>query len=1104
MSAGQLVARLRSLGVGITASGERLRITAPRGGLTEQIKQAITAQKAELLDLLAEEPADSSDQLVAISRARPLPLSSFQQRLWVLHRLEPESTAYNMVTAWPIPVALDAEQAERAIRTVLGDHEILRATFRDDGLAPGIHLLSPEAVPVAIRDLRDHTETDQANAIRADISIATLAPFELAAEAPVRWTVYQLSPDRVAVLAAAHHIAMDEWSFSLLRRGLEAACGSIAAGTALLPPPALQYADYAAWQRRTRNDATLAADLAWWEAKLAGIPQICSFPVDRSTTESQSGSTCLFAWDADLVADLRALLRREGATPYMALIAVCATVLRAYTGQGDIVLGSPMGMRERAEFESMIGPFVNLLVLRLDLSDDPTFSTLLTRAREAVLDAHDHRQAPFEGLVERLAPARSFDRSPLFQVAVVLHNASEESTSPIDSGGAIHDLTWFAREVDGRIEGSLEFRSDLFNRSTIERITTHLQSAVRAMVRDPDRRISQISLLTAAERTRLIEQFNATAQELDPAPFTVQFERQAVLRPDSPAICFEGQELTYGTLNRRANQLARYLGSLGLGRGSLVGVCLNRSLTMVTTLLAVQKAGATYVPLDPGFPVDRLRFMLADSGLAALVASDEIAGGLDVPARVQIISVERDVSACDTRDASDLGTEIHADDVAYVIYTSGSTGRPNGVAVSHGALSNFLGAMRCAPGLAASDVIAAVTTASFDIAALELYLPLTVGARVELVASDVATDGIALAQCLSTANVTVLQATPSTWRLLIEAGWQGRAGFRALCGGETLPADLANAILPKVDALWNLYGPTETTIWSTAERVADGEAAISIGRPIANTAVYVLDSEGQPAGIGIPGEIWIGGAGVAAGYHQRPELTSARFAADPFAPAPGARMYRTGDLGRFGDDGRLFHMGRIDRQVKLRGFRIELGEVEAALETHPAVARAVAVARNPGSDHPRLVAYVVYRPAESLTASEARAHLRQTLPEYMIPSVFVALDVLPMTPNGKVDVRSLPDPFRNAAGLPATFQAPAPGLEELIAGIWRDLLQTDRISADDNFFEVGGHSLLSLRVTAAIERQTGCRIQPRILFFQTLRQVAAAVQRKQSERITAR
>jgi amino acid adenylation domain-containing protein len=1101
LTAGQLVARLRSLGVGITATGERLRVTARRGGLTDEIRQAIAAQKTELLELLAEEPAESADQLLAVSRARPLPLSSFQQRLWVLHRLEPESTAYNMVTAWPIPVALDAEQAERAIRIVVRDNEILRATFRDDGSAPGIHLLSPEAVPVVIRDLRDHTETGQADAIRADVSVATLAPFDLAAEAPVRWTVYRLNSDRVAILAAAHHIALDEWSFSLLRRGLEAACGSIAAGTAAPPQPALQYADYAAWQRRTRNDATLASDLAWWEAKLAGIPQICSFPVDRSTTASGSGSTCSFVWDADLVADLRALLRREGATTYMALIAVCAAVLRAYTGQGDIVLGSPMGMRERAEFETMIGPFVNLLVLRLDLADDPSFSALLARAREAVLDAHDHRQAPFEGLVERLAPARSFDRSPLFQIAVVLHNASEESTSPIYSGGAIHDLTWYAREVDGRIEGSLEFRSDLFDRSTIERVTAHLQSAVRAMVHDPDRTISRISLLTAAERIRLLEQFNATAQDLDPAPFTVQFERQAALRPDGPAICFDGHELTYATLNRRANQLARHLGSLGLGRGSLVGVCLDRSLTMVTTLLAVQKAGAAYVPLDPGFPVERLQFMLADSGLAALVAADEILGRLAVPAGVRIISP--DVDACGTRDGSDLDSEIRADDIAYVLYTSGSTGRPNGVAVSHGALSNFLGAMRCAPGLAASDVVAAVTTVSFDIAALELYLPLTVGARVELVAADVATDGIALAQRLSDGNVTVLQATPATWRLLIEAGWPGRSGFRGLCGGETLPGDLANAILAKVDTLWNLYGPTETTIWSTAERIESGEATVSIGRPIANTSVYVLDPGAQPAGIGIPGEIWIGGAGVAAGYHRRPELTSARFVADPFAPRPGARMYRTGDLGRFGDDGRLFHMGRMDRQVKLRGFRIELGEVEAALVTHPAIARAVAVARNLESDHPRLVAYVVYGPDENLTASEVRSHLRRTLPEYMIPSVFVALDALPMTPNGKVDVPSLPDPFRNTGGLPATFQAPAPGPEELVAAIWRDLLQTDRISADDNFFEVGGHSLLALRVTAAIERQTGCRIQPRILFFQTLRQVAAAVQREQSEHMTA-
>jgi amino acid adenylation domain-containing protein len=1101
LSAGQLIARLRSLGVGITASGGRLRVTARGGDLTDQMMQAITTQKTELLDLLAEEATEVNGGLVAIPRGGSLPLSSFQQRLWVLHRLEPDSIAYNMVTAWAGLEALNAAQAEQAIRIVVRDNEILRATFRDDGIAPAIHLLPPEAVRIVIRDLRDRSEAEQEKVIRADVTVATQAPFDLATEAPAHWRIYQLTSDRVAILLAAHHIAFDEWSFSLLRRSLEAVCRSVTAG-APVPQATLQYADYAAWQARTQNETALSAELAWWEAKLAGIPQLCSFPADLTTATSGTGSTCPFVWDAELITDLRTLLRREGVTIYMALLAVCATVLRAHTRQDDIVLGSPMGMRERAEFETMLGPFVNLLVLRLDLADDPSFSTLLARAREAVLDAHDHRQVPFETLVQRLSPARSFDRSPLFQVAVVLHNASDEAASLIYSGGAVHDLTWYAREIGGRIEGSLEFRSDLFDRGMIERVVAHLETAVRAMVRDPGGRISQISLLTAAERTRLLQDFNATARDLDPARFATQVERQAALRPDSPAVCFEGQTLTYAALNRRANQLARYLRSHGLGVGALVGVCLERSLTLITTLLAVQKAGAAYVPLDPGFPVGRLRFMVADSRLAALVTSAETSDRFGVPAGVQII--EPEAAVCDPLDTSNPETQTSPEDIAYVIYTSGSTGHPNGVAVSHGALSNFLGAMRCAPGLAASDVVAAVTTVSFDIAALELYLPLAVGARVELISRDVAADGIALAQRLSATGATVLQATPATWRLLIEAGWRGRDGFRAFCGGETLSRDLADAVLEHVDALWNLYGPTETTIWSTAEQVERGAAAVSIGRPIANTSVYVLDAAGQPAAIGVPGEIWIGGAGVATGYHLRSELTARRFVADPFSPAPGARMYRTGDLGRFGGDGRLFHMGRMDRQVKLRGFRIETGEIEAALATHPAVSRAVVVARNLASDHPRLVAYIVYHPAEDLTASEARAHLRRTLPEYMLPSMFVTMDSLPMTPNGKVDVRSLPDPFKNATSSAATFQAPAPGLEQLIAGIWQDLLRTHRVSADDNFFEVGGHSLLSLRVTAAIEQQTGCRIQPRILFFQTLRQVAAAVRREQAEEMPAR
>ncbi len=1080
------MARLRSLGIDLAASEGRLRVTAARGGLTEELKQAIAQQKPELLELLAQEASEPSKDLLPIARDGALPLSSFQMRLWVLHRLEPDSTAYNLVLSWPHAAEADATAIEALIRAVLQESEILRATFRDDGTAPGIHPLAPEAVLINVRDIRGRSEADQDAVIRADRMAETRTPFDLATEASTRWTLYRVAETRWVIQLAAHHIAVDEWSLTLLRRRIESPCGQ--------PLSALQYADYAAWQARIQDPTAIRHELAWWENKLAGIPQLSTFPTDRTSSigEGETGSTRPFSWSAELVAELRPLIRRAGATIYMALLAVCAAVLRAHTGQGDIVLGSPMGTRERTEFETMLGPFVNLLVLRLELDDDPSFIELLGRARGALLDAYDHRQVPFEMLVDRLAPPRSFDRPPLCQVAVVLHNASDDKAPPIYSGGSIYDLTWFAREVEGRIEGSLEYRADLYNSSTIDRIISHFEAFVRAALSDPERRLSQISLLTAAERQVLLTKFNDTGRHTDRASAAVQFERQATARPDRPAVVFGGDGLSYGELNRRANQLARFLRGRGVGRGALVGVGLERSLDMVVALLGVQKAGAAYVPIDPRFPAERVQFMLADSGIVALITPEDSAARFDLPAGVAVIDLAAEAAALDALEASDLATDVAPEDIAYVIYTSGSTGRPNGVAVSHGALANFLGAMLYQPGLRDTDIVAAVTTISFDIAALELYLPLIVGARIELVSHDVAADGAALARLLSESGATMLQATPTTWRLLIEAGWRARDGFRAFCGGESMARDLADALLENVHELWNLYGPTETTIWSTAGRVERDGAAISIGRPIANNSVYVLDAAGVPTAIGIPGEIHIGGDGVAAGYHNRPELTAARFVPDPFADKAEARLYRTGDLGCWNADGRLFHMGRLDRQVKCRGFRIELGEIEAVLHAHPAIARAVVVARNLTDEQPRLIAYIVYHPAKDLTATEVRRHIRQSLPDYMVPSGFVTLDALPMTPNGKIDVRALPDPFRSVA-TGGGYEPPAPGLEQLVAEVWQEVLQADRVGADDNFFEIGGNSLLSLRVVTKIEARVGCRLQPRILFFQNLRQVAAAV-----------
>jgi amino acid adenylation domain-containing protein len=1091
LNARELLDRLDELGVELEAVDGRLRVSAARGALDDELKQAIGALKPELLALLADRRASTAlEPTAGVDHGGLLPLSQFQERLWIIQQLEPANTTYLMAAAWRAPHGVPQEVLVAAIERVHARQLGLRTVFvEENGVPWGRRVDVP---PVQVHDLRHLPVGEQKHRLDADVQLAVHTPLDLAKEAPARFAVYTLGADVRVVLVAAHHIVVDAWSLQVLMaeiaRELQPAPAAVAP-----PAPALQYADYAAWQRRTSDPRAMAAELDWWDNALKGAPQMSAFPADLPASDAPArGGNLDFELDADLSAALRQWVHDEHATLYMALVAACAALLRVHTGQGDLLIGSPMGVRERPEFESLVGPFINLLVIRLQLDDDPSFTELLRRARNALLDAHAHRGASFESVVERVRPVRSFQHSPLFQVAVVQHNAPSQGDLAITSGGALHELTWFAREVGDHIACSLEYRSDLYSPGMVGRLATQLQTLLRSAVANPNGPISALPLLQPAEREQITLGFNATAVALDPAPFAQRLASQAARSPGRVAARCDGVSLSYGELDRRANQWARHLRGLGVKPGVLVGVCLDRSLEMLVALIAVHKSGGAYVPLDPGFPAERLAYMLEDSGAPVLITSGEAADAVQPPEGVHVLDLARDAAVLAALDGSDLDTVSGPGDPAYVIYTSGSTGRPKGVAVPQGALTNFLGSMLREPGLTQDDVMAAVTTISFDIAGLELYLPLMVGACVELVSRDTASDGVALAEQLEACGATVLQATPATWRLLLEADWRPARPFRAFCGGEPLPRDLADALLKRVHELWNLYGPTETTIWSTLERVEPSPAPVTIGRPIANTQVYVLDGAGSPVPIGVPGELWIGGAGVALGYHRRPELTAERFVADRFSDLPGARLYRTGDLARWDAQGRLQHLGRVDHQVKIRGFRIELGEIEAGLSAHPAVLQAVVMGREAGPADLRLVAYIVFKAGADLTASDVRRYLRRSLPDYMIPSVVAAVDTIPLTPNGKVDRAALPDPFRNAVQTTRHHVVPAPGAEQTMADIWREILQVDSIGAEDNFFELGGHSLLSLRVMNAVEKRLGWRMDVRTLFFQNLRQVVAS------------
>ncbi|MFL6289704.1 MAG: amino acid adenylation domain-containing protein, partial [Thermoanaerobaculia bacterium] len=744
----------------------------------------------------------------------------------------------------------------------------------------------------------------------------------------------------------------------------------------------------------------------------------------------------------------RAVAREHAVSPFMVLLGAFQALVSRYTGQEDVVVGSPIANRTRSELEGLIGFFVNTLVLRTDLGGDPSGVALLSGVRETALGAYAHQDLPFEYLVEKLQPQRDLSRNPLFQLMFNLLNAPVErvesaglSLSSLQSSGstALFDFQVYLTETPQGLSMAWEYATDLFDAATVERLARHFGNLLAGIASHPEARLSELPLLDPEERSQLLVEWNETSRDLPAGLVHEWIAAQAARTPEAVAVTFGAESLTYGELDRRANGLAWRLRDQGVGPEVRVGIALERSLEMVVAVLGVLKAGGAYVPLDPSYPAERLAFMKADAGLAVVLESLDFEEAPEAP-------------------PVDLGP----DNAAYVIYTSGSTGRPKGVQVPHGALANFLISMAGRPGFGAEDVLLAVTSLSFDIAGLELYLPLMQGGRIVLASREEAADGRRLQELL--AGATVLQATPATWRLLIDSGWQSGEGLKALCGGEALPPSLASDLLARVGSLWNVYGPTETTVWSTVEEI---HGPVSIGRPIGNTEAYVLDGHGNPVPVGALGELVLGGAGVARGYLGRPDLTAEKFVPNPFS-VPGSRMYRTGDLARWCPEGTLECLGRIDHQVKVRGFRIELGEIEAALGRHPDVTAAVVVVRDE-----RLVAYVV-----GADVSGLRSWLRQSLPEYMVPTAWVALEKLPLTPNGKVDRRALPAPAMAAA----SATAPRNPVEELLAEIWCELLGLDRVGIDDDFFDLGGHSLKATQLVARVRRAFGVDLPLRRLF----------------------
>ncbi|NJN10936.1 MAG: amino acid adenylation domain-containing protein, partial [Richelia sp. RM1_1_1] len=1005
------------------------------------------------------------------------PLSFAQQGLWFIHQLSPDTPTYNIPIVINLKGSVNQAILQECLNEIVRRHEVLRTSFtlRDGQPVQVIN----QAVPLtlAAEDLRSLPESERNSVAHRLTTELAQQPFDLSSKSLIRAKFLQISDKNYHLIVVLHHIIADGWSISIFIKELVGLYDAYSQNEVpQLPKLPIQYRDFLNWQQKSIDGERSQPLLTYWKQKLQGELSVLNLPTDRPRPPVQTfkGAKAQLVLPQTLRKELKDLSRQQGVTLFMTLLTAFKILLYRYTGQTDIIVGSPIASRSRAEIEQLIGFFVNVLVLRTELSEELSFQELLARVKSTALEAYVHQDLPFEKLVEELQPNRDLSYNPLFQVMFVLQNVPIPNLDLPDisvsyeeghNGTSKFDLTLFMEDSKEGLVASCEYNTDLFNANTINQMLGHFQTLLSSIVSDPQQCISELPLLTPPEVQQLLVEWNDTKKDYPQDKCIHQlFEAQVEKTPSDIAVIFGQQQLTYQELNSRANQLAHYLQQQGVKSDTVVGICMERSLEMLVGLLAIIKAGGAYMPLDPAYPKERLAFTLADSQVSVLLANTHLVNDLP-PHSAQLVCIDTDSTKFDEYSSENLVSNATPDNLAYVIYTSGSTGKPKGVQIPHSAVVNFLTSMGQNPGLRKEDVLLSVTTLSFDIAGLELYLPLIVGARLVLVNQEVIADGTQLLKELVSNDVTVMQATPATWRILVGAGWQSQNNIKILCGGEALDSSLAHQLLERGQEVWNLYGPTETTIWSAALDVKyhDLEQGVSpIGCPIANTQLYILDSHQQLVPVGVPGELHIGGFGLARGYWNRAELTAEKFIPNPFAQ--GTRLYKTGDKVRYLADGKIEFLGRIDHQVKIRGFRIELGEIEALLKQHPQVRETVVVAREDTPNDCRLVAYIVTHENTKPCVNELRGFLKQKLPNYMLPSAFIVLDALPLTPNGKIDRRALPAPDNQRPELTATFKPPQSETEQQIAQLWQEVLYLDKVGINDNFFDLGGNSLLMLQV----------------------------------------
>jgi len=1047
-------------------------------------------------------------------RGEVIPLSYSQEQVWLHAQLAPEVPLYNEPVTIHYSGPLHVRALEQSLNEILRRHEAWRTCFTVVDGQPVQEVQQELAGSLPLIDLRILPQEQRDAAALAIATADARVPLDLGQVPLFRPRLICLEDEQYRLYLTLSHIIFD--GVAMYRVFLPELATLYKAYAAGLPSPlpelAIQYPDYACWQRRNITREVLAADIEYWREKLRGPLPETYLPTDRPPGRSQSfrGSMYPFKLDNTLTRALREFCRSEGVSLFHALLASFAALLHRYSGEPCIPIGTVTAGRTPPETLSLLGYFLNTVVLPVELSGNPSFRTLVHRARNLTIDVLDHDRVPFEHLVRELRVPRDPGRNPLFQALFSLEPPLPQldpawrlTQMDVDTGTSKYDLFLELDERADEILARFHYSTDLFDALSIVRMTVHWQQVLEQALAQPWQRLSELAILAPDEREQILAQWNSTRCAYPQTCIHELFELQAELSPDAIAVVFEDSQLTYRELNERANQLAWYLLRKDIGPDAFVGLCIDRGLEMVIALLGILKAGGAYVPLDSRLPDERLGFMLADAQPRIVLSTQRLRREVFGKDTVILDTIWEEIARESQANPSHRSSPQN---LIYALYTSGSTGKPKGVLIEHRSVVNLLTSMQRTPGLTCEDILLAVTTLSFDIAALEVYLPLISGARLVIAGEQDVVDGHRLRDLLAESGATVMQATPVTWHLLLEAGWQGSPNLKILCTGETLPPELAQDLLARGKSLWNLYGPTETTIWSSAYRVTGREQeTIPIGRPGANTCIYILDAHLQPVPVNAAGEIYIGGEGLARGYLSRPDLTRERFITNQVAPDQSARIYRTGDLGRFRSNGEIEYLGRFDRQVKVRGVRIELGEIESLLASHAGIREAVVTVTGE-AEQQKLSAYVVLNEGQAaLSEGELRRYLRTKLPEHMVPSSYWKAVRLPRLPSGKVNRGAVAASGAVLLLDQAELRDPRSEVEAKLAEIWRELLGLQQVGMEQNFFELGGHSLLAMQVMARIRRIFAMELAVRSIFeAPTIAGLATEVEKAQAQGLKAR